>query len=59
MVDQADGAAAAGIEPGDVILRINDLTSPVRSGTAQIVKGLDKSRPAVLLVSREISSPNG
>lgn len=57
VVDQADGAAAAaGIEPGDVILRINetDVSSPKQY--AQIVKGLDKSRPAVLLVSRDQQS---
>src|SRR5690606_33029433 len=57
VVEQADGAAAeAGIEPGDVILRINDtdITSPKQY--AQIVKGLDKSRPAVLLVSRDQQS---
>ncbi|MFC4298268.1 Do family serine endopeptidase [Castellaniella hirudinis] len=57
VVDQAEGAAAeAGIEPGDVILRINDtdITSPKQY--AQIVKGLDKSRPAVLLVSRDQQS---
>ncbi|MBB6084984.1 DegQ family serine endoprotease [Castellaniella defragrans] len=57
VVDQAEGAAAeAGIEPGDVILRINDadITSPKQY--AQIVKDLDKSRPAVLLVSRDQQS---
>lgn len=57
VVEQAEGAAAeAGIEPGDVILRINDtdITSPKQY--AQIVKGLDKSRPAVLLVSRDQQS---
>lgn len=57
VVDQADGAAAAaGIEPGDVILRINetDVSSPKQY--AQIVKGLDKSRLAVLLVSRDQQS---
>ncbi|WP_368643903.1 DegQ family serine endoprotease [Castellaniella ginsengisoli] len=57
VVDQADGAAAAaGIEPGDVILRINntDISSPKQY--AQVVKSLDKSRPAVLLVSRDQQS---
>lgn len=57
VVDQADGAAAAaGIEPGDVILRINntDIASPKQY--AQVVKSLDKSRPAVLLVSRDQQS---
>ncbi len=57
VVDQADGAAAAaGIEPGDVILRINDTDVSSPKQYAQIVKGLDKSRPAVLLVSRDQQS---
>jgi serine protease Do len=57
VVDQAEGAAAeAGIEPGDLIMRINDvdITSPKQY--AQVVKDLDKSRPAVLLVSRDQQS---
>lgn len=57
LVDQAEGAAAdAGIQPGDIILRINDsdITSPQQF--ARIVKGLDKSHPAVLLVSRDQQS---
>ncbi|CAM3819775.1 HtrA protease/chaperone protein OS=Castellaniella defragrans (strain DSM / CCUG 39792 / 65Phen)OX=1437824 GN=BN940_05451 PE=3 SV=1 [Castellaniella denitrificans] len=57
LVDQAEGAAAeAGIEPGDVILRINDTDISSPKQYAQIVKGLDKSRPAVLLVSRDQQS---
>ena len=57
VVDQADGAAAAaGIEPGDVILRINDTDVSSPKQYAQIVKSLDKSRPAVLLVSRDQQS---
>jgi serine protease Do len=57
VVEQADGAAAdAGIEAGDIILRINDtdITSPAQY--AKVVKGLEKSRPAVLLVSRDQQS---
>ncbi|CAM5202756.1 Serine protease Do OS=Castellaniella defragrans OX=75697 GN=HNR28_003037 PE=3 SV=1 [Castellaniella defragrans] len=57
VVDDAEGAAAdAGIQPGDIILRVNDtdITSPEQF--AKIVKGLDKSRPAVLLVSRDQQS---
>jgi serine protease Do len=57
VVEQAEGAAAdVGIEPGDVILRINDtdITNPKQY--AQVVKGLDKSRPVVLLVSRDQQS---
>ncbi|CAM5780082.1 DegQ family serine endoprotease [Castellaniella caeni] len=56
-VAQAQGPAAdAGIEAGDIILRINDtdITSPKQY--ASVVKGLDKSRPAVLLVSRDQQS---
>ncbi|MHA3903371.1 Do family serine endopeptidase [Castellaniella sp. WN] len=57
VVDQAEGAAAeAGLEPGDVILRINDTDISSPKQYAQIVKGLDKSRPAVLLVSRDQQS---
>ncbi len=57
VVDQVEGAAAeAGIEPGDVILRINDTDVSSPKQYAQIVKGLDKSRPAVLLVSRDQQS---
>ncbi|MDY0309102.1 MAG: DegQ family serine endoprotease [Castellaniella sp.] len=57
LVDQAEGAAAeAGIEPGDVVLRINDTDVSSPKQYAQIVKGLDKSRPAVLLVSRDQQS---
>jgi serine protease Do len=56
-VDQVEGAAAeAGIEPGDVILRINDTDISSPKQYAQVVKGLDKSRPAVLLVSRDQQS---
>ncbi|HUH40575.1 MAG TPA: DegQ family serine endoprotease [Castellaniella sp.] len=50
---ESDGAAAqSGIDQGDIILRINDtdITSPEQY--AQVVKGLSKSRPAVLLVQR-------
>ncbi len=50
---ESDGAAAqSGIEAGDVILRVNDvdITSPEQY--ARVVKGLNKSRPAVLLVQR-------
>ncbi|WP_442867507.1 DegQ family serine endoprotease [Castellaniella sp. S9] len=50
---ESDGAAAqSGIEPGDLILRVNDvdITSPEQY--ARVVKGLNKSRPAVLLVQR-------
>jgi serine protease Do len=57
VVDQAEGVAAdAGIQQGDIILRINDtdITSPEQF--ARVVKGLDKSRPAVLLVSRDQQS---
>lgn len=45
-------AAQAGIEPGDLILRVNDvdITSPEQY--ARVIKGLNKSRPAVLLVQR-------
>src|SRR5690606_4096547 len=49
----SDGPAAqAGIEPGDLILRVNDvdITSPEQY--ARVIKGLNKSRPAVLLVQR-------
>lgn len=56
-VEQAEGAAAeAGIEQGDVILRINDTDISSPKQYAKIVKGLDKSRPAVLLVSRDQQS---
>jgi len=57
VVEEADGAAAdAGIQQGDIILRVNDtdITSPEQF--AKVVKGLDKSRPAVLLVSRDQQS---
>lgn len=57
MVEQAQGpAAGSGIEAGDIILRINDtdITSPKQY--AQVVKGLGKSKPVVLLVSREQQS---
>lgn len=57
VVDQAEGAAAdVGIQPGDIILRVNDtdITSPQQY--AKVVKELDKSRPAVLLVSRDQQS---
>lgn len=57
LVDQAEGAAAdVGIQPGDIILRVNDtdITSPQQY--AKVVKELDKSRPAVLLVSRDQQS---
>lgn len=50
---QSDGPAAqAGIEPGDMILRVNDvdITSPEQY--ARVIKGLNNSRPAVLLVQR-------
>ena len=57
LVDQVEGAAAdVGIEPGDVILRINDTDISSPKQYAEVVKGLDKSRPAVLLVSRDQQS---
>lgn len=57
VVEQAEGAAAdVGIQQGDIILRINDtdITSPQQY--AEVVKELDKSRPVVLLVSRDQQS---
>ncbi len=57
VVTDSEGVAAlAGIEPGDIIVRINntDITSPEQY--AKVVKGLDKSRPIVLLVSRDQQS---
>ncbi|HEX7387240.1 MAG TPA: DegQ family serine endoprotease [Castellaniella sp.] len=57
VVEQADGVASdAGIQQGDIILRVNDtdITSPEQF--AKVVKGLSKSRPAVLLVSRDQQS---
>uniref|UniRef100_UPI003340B892 DegQ family serine endoprotease n=1 Tax=Castellaniella defragrans TaxID=75697 RepID=UPI003340B892 len=50
---ESDGVAAqSGIEPGDIILRVNDvdITSPEQY--TKVVKELNKSRPAVLLVQR-------
>ncbi|MER1966197.1 Do family serine endopeptidase [Castellaniella sp. GW247-6E4] len=45
-------AAQSGIEQGDIVLRVNDvdITSPEQY--AKVVKGLNKSRPAVLLIQR-------
>ncbi|WP_424302174.1 DegQ family serine endoprotease [Castellaniella sp.] len=57
LVAQAEGAAAeSGIEPGDIILRVNntDITSPAQY--EKVVKDLDKSNPVVLLVSRDQQS---
>ncbi|MGB6007514.1 DegQ family serine endoprotease [Castellaniella sp.] len=57
LVSRAEGPAAdAGIEAGDVILRVNntDITSPAQYEKA--VKALDKSNPVVLLVSRDQQS---
>jgi serine protease Do len=57
LVAQAEGAAAeSGIEPGDIILRVNntDITSPAQY--EKVVKELDKSNPVVLLVSRDQQS---
>lgn len=57
VVTQADSPAAdSGIEAGDIILRINDtdITSPQQY--EKVVKGLAKSHPVVLLVSRDQQS---
>ncbi|WP_323016748.1 DegQ family serine endoprotease [Castellaniella sp.] len=57
VVSQSDSPAAdSGIEAGDIILRVNntDITSPAQY--EKVVKGLDKSSPVVLLVSRDQQS---
>ncbi|WP_322999310.1 DegQ family serine endoprotease [Castellaniella sp.] len=57
VVSRSEGAAAdVGIEEGDIILRVNntDITSPAQY--EKVVKGLDKSNPVVLLVSRDQQS---
>jgi len=57
VVSQAEGPAAdSGIEPGDIILRVNntDITSPKQY--EKVVKDLGKSDPVVLLVSRDQQS---
>ncbi|MGB6240849.1 MAG: DegQ family serine endoprotease [Castellaniella sp.] len=57
LVSQSDSPAAdSGIEAGDIILRVNntDITSPEQY--EKVVKGLDKSSPVVLLVSRDQQS---
>ena len=57
VVDQAEGAAAdVGIQQGDIILRINDIDITSPQQYAEVVKELDKSRPVVLLVSRDQQS---
>lgn len=56
VVQSQSPAADSGIEAGDLILRINetDITSPQQY--EKVVKGLDKSHPVVLLVSRDQQS---
>ena len=57
LVSQSEGPAAdVGIEAGDIILRVNntDVSSPAQYEKA--VKGLDESKPVVLLVSRDQQS---
>lgn len=52
----ASPAADVGIQPGDIILRINDTDVDNPKQYASAVKKLDKSRPAVLLISRNQQS---
>ncbi|MFA5663504.1 DegQ family serine endoprotease [Castellaniella sp.] len=57
LVDLSEGAAAeSGIEPGDIILRINDSDIHNPKQYAEIVAKLDESRPVVVLVSRDQQS---
>lgn len=57
VVEQAEGAAAdVGIQAGDIILRVNDTDITGPQQYAKVVKELDKSRPVVLLVSRDNQS---
>ena len=57
LVDVSEGAAAeSGIEPGDIILRINDTDIRSPKQYAEVVGKLDESRPVVVLVSRDQQS---
>lgn len=57
VVQSVDGLAAnVGIQPGDIILRINDTDIENPKQYSAAVKKLDKSRPAVLLISRNQQS---
>ncbi|MDN5842582.1 MAG: Do family serine endopeptidase [Alcaligenaceae bacterium] len=52
-VTESEGVAAqAGIEQGDIILRVNNTDITSVSQYAKVVEGLSDSKPAILLVSR-------
>lgn len=57
LVTAAEGPAAeVGIESGDIILRVNDVDVNNPKQYADALKKLDKSKPVVLLVSRNEQS---
>jgi serine protease Do len=52
VVDATAPASEAGLQPGDLILRVNDKDVGTPDQYAKMVASLDKSKPAALLVLR-------